>query len=381
MLYLAQKITMTKVPTLFTVVFLLVTVSSFTQTTTIVDSNFEQALIDLGHDTGAIDGFVQTDSIKNITSLNVSNRNISDLTGIEDFESLTSLNCSSNKLTRLDISKNLALKSLYCQQNNLPNLNVSQNVLLTVLQCYRNKLTSIDVSQNTALVFLFCAYNKLTTLDVSNNLALKNLYCYYNRLTSLDVSRNTELIRLDCFRNKLTELDVSRNIKLEHLFCYNNEISNLDFTENLALRMLNCSNNKLSSLNLNNNNNVNLNRFFAKNNISLQCITVDDPAYSTANWTNIDPQVTFSLNCNPLDINKFKIKGLSIYPNPFQHKLSISTLDAANYVFVNTNGQVVLRGNIEIGNNSLNLSSLTGGMYYLIIKTETGMVSKKVIKH
>ncbi|MDY7395684.1 T9SS type A sorting domain-containing protein [Aureibaculum sp. 2210JD6-5] len=373
--------TLTKILKLFTIVFLLATLSSFAQTTNIPDGNFEQALIDLGYDTGAIDGSVPTDNIKNITALNVSNRNISDLTGIEDFAALKNLNCSSNKLTNLDLTKNTALTSLYCQQNNISSLDISKNVLLTTLLCYRNKLTSLDVSKNTMLIVLFCANNKLTSLDVSNNIALRNLYCYYNQLTSLDLSRNTALIRLDCFRNELVDLDVSQNTNLEHLYCYNNQITNLDLSGNTALRTLNCSNNILSSLNLNNGNNTNIDRFFARNNPDLNCITVDDPAYSTANWTNVDAQVIFSINCNPLSTNEFELDGLSIYPNPFQSELNVSILDNANYTLINANGQTVKSGNLMIGDNKFNLASLANGMYYLIIKTETGMASKKVIKY
>lgn len=415
---------LTKVKILFTIVSFIIVATSFAQTTTIPDGNFEQALIDLGYDTGVIDGSVTTDNIKNITTLNISNKNISDLTGIEDFTALTNLVCSSNKLTNLDLSKNtkliklicasnqlvsidiskniilnwfdcsknnishldlsknIALKTLYCHQNKLLNLNLSQNLLLTTLLCYRNELKGIDVSQNTLLVLLFCSDNKLTSLDVSNNVVLRNLYCYNNQLNSLDVSQNTALLRLDCFRNELTDLDVSKNIDLQHLYCYNNEITSLDLTQNTALRMFNCSNNELTLLNLNNSSNENIDRFFARNNPDLDCITVDDPDYSTTNWTNIDAQVIFSVNCNPLSTNEFELNGLSIHPNPFQNELNISILDDANYTLINANGQTVLRGNLVLGDNSLNLATVASGMYYIIIKAETGgMISKKLIKY
>ena len=42
--------------------------------TQIPDTNFEQALIDAGHDTGAVDGKVPTDNIKTITSLILYNK-------------------------------------------------------------------------------------------------------------------------------------------------------------------------------------------------------------------------------------------------------------------------------------------------------------------
>ncbi len=74
-------------------------------TTTIPDTNFEQALIDLGIDSdGVINQSVLTSDISGVTSLDVSSKNISDLTGIEDFESIETLNCSNNTLTSLDLS-------------------------------------------------------------------------------------------------------------------------------------------------------------------------------------------------------------------------------------------------------------------------------------
>jgi len=76
------------------------------QTTAIPDANFEQALIDLGYDTGVPDGVVLTDSINTVTSLHIENQSISDLTGIEDFTALWQLFCQGNSLVNLNLSQN-----------------------------------------------------------------------------------------------------------------------------------------------------------------------------------------------------------------------------------------------------------------------------------
>ena len=44
--------------------------------------------------------------------------------------------------------------------------------------------------------------------------------------------------------------------------------------------------------------------FSVINNPNLTCISVDDPTWSTANWTNIDSQSYFSSNCNPSAIKE-----------------------------------------------------------------------------
>ena len=93
------------------------------QATYIPDDNFEQALIDLGYDTGELNDSVPTSNIKGITSLDISNRKITDLTGIKDFSALTKLVCRNNKLTNLDFSHNTALTYLNCNRNQLTRKN------------------------------------------------------------------------------------------------------------------------------------------------------------------------------------------------------------------------------------------------------------------
>ena len=128
----------------------------------------------------------------------------------------------------------------------------------------------------TALTLLYCENNQLTSLDVSNNTALTELLCFGNQLTSLDVS-NTALTYLNCQANQLTSLDVSTNTALTSLSCYNNQ---------------------LECLNVKNGNNTAFTFFKPDNNPNLTCIQVDDVTYSTANWTQIDPQMYFSEDCN-----------------------------------------------------------------------------------
>ena len=56
------------------------------QFTSIPDSNFEQALIDLGIDSdGEVNGTVATADISPIQTLDVSSRDIQNLQGLEDF--------------------------------------------------------------------------------------------------------------------------------------------------------------------------------------------------------------------------------------------------------------------------------------------------------
>ncbi|PXY45105.1 hypothetical protein [Flavobacterium hydrophilum] len=161
----------------------------YAQYTNIPDNNFENKLIALGLDSGTPDNQVLTSNIDKLTSIDISNSSITDLTGIQNFVSLKILICNNNPLATLDISKNTALQYLYCHYNTLTTLDLSMNTALKFLYCRSNQLTSLDVSNNTALENLDFQSNSLTTLDLSNNIVLTDLGSSFNLLTTLNVSK------------------------------------------------------------------------------------------------------------------------------------------------------------------------------------------------
>ena len=185
------------------------------------DENFRNWL--LSQDYGK-SGYITATGLAGVTSINVNEKSIADLKGIEYFTALNELNCSNNKLTALDLSANTALETLHCNNNHLTALDMSANTALRNLNCYSNQLTALDVSKNEALVLLNCSNNALSALDVKANTALSALYCYDNQLTALDVSKNMALEEMSCYDNKLTALDVSKNTALKILYCYGNQI-------------------------------------------------------------------------------------------------------------------------------------------------------------
>ena len=110
--------------------------------TAISDQNFEQALIDLGYD-DLIDGFVNDSELIAINDLDLSDRQITDFSGLEEFINLVTLNLSGNILS------------------DVPLVNLNK---LTSLNLSNTGLTQVDLSQN----------NNITTLDITNN---PNLSC------------------------------------------------------------------------------------------------------------------------------------------------------------------------------------------------------------
>ena len=185
--------------------------------------------------------------------LDVNNRNIRDLSGVEYFTGAIWIRVANNRLTTLDLSQNTALTALFCNNNSLEALDVKANTALTDLNCYANQLSALDLSENTELRTLHCWDNKLTEVDVSNNAKLYELYCADNLLTAVDVSQNTALLGLECENNRLTTLNVSQNTVLTFLDCSNNQLTELDVSKNTALVRLYCFDNQLSGLDVSNN--------------------------------------------------------------------------------------------------------------------------------
>ena len=161
----------------------------------IPDGVFLNALIERGVDTNG-DGLISYAEAEAIHVLYVGGEVIIDMTGVEAFINLDTLECGNNYLTNLDVSNNIALDYLGCGVNQLTSLDISNNAALTILRCGRNQLTSLSVSNNAALTTLRCGRNQLASLDVSNGTALTILRCGGNQLTNLDVSNNTALEEL-----------------------------------------------------------------------------------------------------------------------------------------------------------------------------------------
>jgi len=177
--------------------------------TYVPDDAFEQALKDLGYDdsgTAPLDDYVPTAKINTLTYLSIKNKGISDLTGIEDFDNLITLNCENNALTDLGFSNNLALENLICASNQLSNLDISSNIILRKLEITDNLFTSIDLSNNDSLVTLDCSTNQLTHLNILNNFALTTVNCSFNQLISVDANNG--------FNNILSNFDLRNNPNL-----------------------------------------------------------------------------------------------------------------------------------------------------------------------
>lgn len=257
-----------------------------------------------------------------IYTINVNNKGITDLTGIEAFTRITRLEARQNNLSSVDLSQNTMLTNLTLGDNQLIAIDLSQNLQLRYVWINSNQLSSIDFSAHTFLTDVNLFNNNLETLDVSNSLNLTNLVLADNSIQEIDLSNNTLLQQLYLQKNDITHLSLASQSELEILALYENQITQIDLTNNTKLKSLELTDNPLSghldlssqsvidyirisntqleTLNIANGNNINVRTFHADGNAILECIQVDDVAYATSNFTRVDSHVSFSLDCRPI---------------------------------------------------------------------------------
>ena len=117
---------------------------------------------------------------------------------------------------------------------------------------------------------------------------------------------------------------------LTELFCYSNQLSSLNLSNNTQLVEVSCGSNQLTYIDLRNGNNSGLWYFTSMNNPGLDCIDVDDLAWTNVNWTK-DSWTTFSMNCNPTGIKNYTsqrklIKVLDVFGRSATPKPNIALL-------------------------------------------------------
>jgi hypothetical protein len=293
--------------------------SSFSQTL-IPDPVFEQYLIDQNLDTAPINGSVPTANIVNVTSLNVSGTGVSDLTGIEDFTSLTFLDVSENTL-----------------------------------------LNSLDISNNTALVDLIAFITSLSSIDLTNNTSLIYVNFYTTSISSLDVSNNTLLEYINVYDTSITTMDVSNISSLNYLNVASTGIGSLDVTSNTQLDLL-----------------------YTDNTPNLNCINVLNEVEANAGqgiytgWLK-DANAVYSENCANLSNLEFNSSEIYVGPNPLGNQLHIQLVNNAvlnEVVLFDISGKLLLRST----KSSIYTDQLQSGIYLAKIITDKGTTTRKLIK-
>ncbi|MCF6133040.1 DUF7619 domain-containing protein [Flavobacterium wongokense] len=184
-----------------------------------------------------------------------------------DYNSFTSVNvsgltnlhtftCNENELTSLNVTGLTNLVELRFTDNQLTNINLNGLTNLEILLCYQNHLSTLDLTGLTNLQYLHCDSNSLTSLDVSGNPNLVQFSCAANQLTSINVDNQTHLRTFACSDNLLTSLSFHNTPQLAYVGCQENQLTSLDVSTLTNLDNLYCNDNLLTSLDLNNNINL-----------------------------------------------------------------------------------------------------------------------------
>ncbi len=325
---------------------------SYAQFTNVPDDDFEQYLITEGYDTNPVlDNQVLTSAISSLITLDLSNQNINDLTGLEDFTSLENLDVSGNDLNKL-VLQNLSLKTIKADNCNLAGKQISfrnnpptgsflTNVtdLSIANNGFGNAGSTVSFGGVPNVLFLNIQGNNFGTVQLNETLKIKSLFA--DDCTNLKILSNLELL-----------------VDLEGLTLSNCNFDDLNVSPNSILELLDVSsNNTLSELNIANGNNATLTSMSAQS-TALSCIQVDDvnQAENAASWQK-DAGTTYATNCNALN----NIVEVSLNPN--------QALDAdGNYVISSGTNEIFVGFDLEDENgNELPPSAL--GTYDLQIST------------
>jgi hypothetical protein len=232
------------------------------------DTSFQPILVDINQDNE-----IQFSEALLVHAIDIYDKNISTIQGIEAFTNLVWFRCTKNNLTSVDLSSNVNLDKLQIGENQLTSLDVSMLTNLVWLVCNNNFLTSLNVLPLVNLEEFNCSYNQLTSIDVTTLSNIYTLDMSYNQLSSVDLSGSESVVQLILQNNQLASLDLSNltnagsaflnnnNLStidvspLQSLLSFgisNNQLTTLDLSQNPVLVVANCSNNNIESLNVKN---------------------------------------------------------------------------------------------------------------------------------
>jgi len=361
----------------FLLVFVLLsTVVSNAQIVNIPDPNFKAALLEInGLDVNA-DGEIQVSEAEAASAIVVSDKNISDLTGIEAFVNISQLYVNFNDLTTIDISNNTNLIELLIEFNQLESLDVSNNPRLLWLWFSGNNVSEIDLSNNPDIQLLWASNNQLESLDVSLLPNLASLNVGNNLISTIDLTSNPKLSQIDFVAgNMFTELDLSRNPLLCSVVVGHNSL--------------------LEYINLKNGGNTLLvegdtcyfgdgqgnSILIATNNPILSTICVDEVSFAESNFPHISSFTEFIDDCL-LATTDFEIASVRLYPNPSQDFVSITSEKVITGVHIySVLGRLMYKNSSAEGIEMIDISTYDSGIYFVSLEATEYKGAFQILKN
>lgn len=241
---------------------------------------------------------VSQENIAGATDLDLSNKDIRDLKGLEVFSNLVSFRASNNQISDvsplrnlytvqyLDLSKNnITDVSLLCPSIKLDDIEFG----LSELNLSENKIADISsISELKNLVTLNLGGNQISSINAIANIEkLENLYLNTNNITdisSISVMENLKFLNLQ--NNKITKIETIDLPNLNSLNLKNNRLSDVEFLSSVE---------KLNGLDISYNQIVRIPEFLANwiNNKQIPDIKVNN---QKLNLVTQDKDVNFGKN-------------------------------------------------------------------------------------
>ncbi len=233
-----------------------------------------------------------------VTQINSNSLDVESLIGIEYFCNLKTLYCNGNKITSIDLSKNILLEQLDVANNELKSLDISKLPKITELSCDNNPLELFNLGDvnpiryygtsihgnfkkypnlklksaksfkiiSSKIISLRLKMNNLTSLNLSESPKLEVLYHHsnplkelnlgdielkmYNHIDETNIIHSYNYIMLDLENSNIFKLISSKTKKM---VIQSSELTSIDISNSPALTTISVANNKLNNLDLSKN--------------------------------------------------------------------------------------------------------------------------------
>jgi hypothetical protein len=381
-------------------IMLLVAVSPtsfFAQNVTIPDPIFKDRLLNHDPDVDTNDdGEIQiSEALDFTTTLQLSGSssnefNIMDLTGIEAFINVSTINAGRNDLTSIDVTQNIELRNLRLDDNMLSEIDVSQNTQLRGLVLFDNpNITVLDLTNNPDLQTLQASEMNLGTLDLSQNTLLRSLALENCNISTINLTNNTALRTLFLNDNPILELDLTLNILIDELQFANTSIRGINLSENTVLEDIKMQGNDfLEEINLKNGSNgiIDITGSFPSNFTNLPllervCIDNVNSELAAFILDQVAHPVSFIEDCSLLKTEENDMVDLLIYPNPTQDIITMNTQHTIASVQLYSISGVIITTK-PLNNYKIDMRSFASGIYLLQVNFNNGdLITKKIIKY
>lgn len=207
------------------------------QTIEIPDNNFLQALIEHGVDSNK-DNLISQREAADVTDLDLNYKNIGNISGIEAFVNLTSLDCGDNSISSINLNNLTELEYLWCQNNSLSALDVSKCTKLKVLNFNTNFISTINLQNNPEIFWLDCSFTKINSLDLDALTRIETIACMYTGIRNLLVPDKPFLEAIIASNCQISTIDLSNDSSLKVLEINDNKIEELDLTSCMSIEYL-----------------------------------------------------------------------------------------------------------------------------------------------